>query len=189
MNETYTCPDPLAEVRLAMGMIKSSVKPVSGPGVMSTVTCSRTVSGMVFETLYWKTTCSLKMCLTRVTTYSVSDSVSSIGFEVDLRTGPYDWNSGMADSWVEYADWTSALEVATGEGSGFFDEDACIDSSGDGREEAASAAACCRDTLGTDLMSNADECRESSLTYETSSLSRAARENVASDKVSVCHTL
>lgn len=54
--------------------------------------------------------CSAKTCLTQVTTYSVSLSVSSTGLPLLLRTGPYDANSGTSASCLAYADWLSAAE-------------------------------------------------------------------------------
>lgn len=36
----------------------------------------------------WKTMCLVKTCLTQLTTYSVSDSVSSVGLSDDRNRGP-----------------------------------------------------------------------------------------------------
>ena len=44
---------------------------------------------------------SLNTCLTQLTTYSVSDSVSSSGVGDDLNNGPSCANSGIPASWAE----------------------------------------------------------------------------------------
>ena len=48
--------------------------------------------------LTWNTTCFANICLMHLTTYSVSDSVSSTGFSEDLKSGPREANWGMAAS-------------------------------------------------------------------------------------------
>lgn len=48
--------------------------------------------------LTWKTICFKKVCLTHLTMYSVSLSVSSIGFSEDLKRGPSLEKSAMAES-------------------------------------------------------------------------------------------
>ena len=44
-------PGDVADVSVGMGMMKSSVRAESACGCMITDTCSRTVSGIVFDTL------------------------------------------------------------------------------------------------------------------------------------------
>ena len=51
--------------------------------------------------------CSLKMCLTHVTKYSVSLSVSGTSLLL-FTTGPYDSNSGTLASWDANVDCVSA---------------------------------------------------------------------------------
>ena len=68
---------------------------------------------IVYELLTWKTTCLLKVCLTQLTTYSVSLSVNSAGFAEDLNNGPRWASSGTAANCSAY---TSCLEAATAPG-------------------------------------------------------------------------
>ncbi len=71
------------------------------------------MAGSVFLTSYCSTTCSLKMCLTTVTTYSVSASVSSTGAD-DLSTLPNSFISGMSISSCAYrCAWAVAVAAAS----------------------------------------------------------------------------
>ncbi|KAF5787471.1 hypothetical protein HanXRQr2_Chr10g0453191 [Helianthus annuus] len=49
------------------------------------LTSSNNCSGMVLVQLYWNTTCLSNMCLTTLTAYSVSASVSSTGADDCLK--------------------------------------------------------------------------------------------------------
>ena len=52
MNETYTIPGELAAASDGRGMMKSSTNPISSDcGTIITETCSKTVSGNVFDIL------------------------------------------------------------------------------------------------------------------------------------------
>lgn len=95
--------------------------------------------------------CSLKMCLTHETWYSVSGSVSCDGLKLLLSTTPYDANSGTSASCCTYADCVSA--AVCGGGVTAFDVDGTpIVSRLLGR--ATSLEACSLLTLGIDEASN-----------------------------------
>jgi len=59
------------------------------------------------------------MCLTQVTWYSVSLSVSCASFTLLFSTGPYDENSGTSESCCAYEDCVSAKDCGGGEDDAF----------------------------------------------------------------------
>lgn len=98
---TYTLPGTSVS-SFSAWMMNTSSSSSSSDGVATTDTFSSTVDGSVFLTSYCSTMCSLKMCFTTVTTYSVSASVSSRTAD-DLSRAPNSFISGIcSSSWAYF---------------------------------------------------------------------------------------
>mmetsp|Transcript_91010 Transcript_91010/g.136332 ORF Transcript_91010/g.136332 Transcript_91010/m.136332 type:complete len:252 (-) Transcript_91010:1812-2567(-) len=77
------------------GISPEAVKTSESLSSIRTVTLSSRCSSIVFCTVNCSTTCFSKMCLTQVTTYSVSDSVRGTG-GADRKARPKAASSGIA---------------------------------------------------------------------------------------------